>query len=141
MKNVKEKLVYGIDENIDKRYLYVDKIVISNYKRPEQVEELMSLLGSKWSFYQYNDNGKKSKDCDYFFWQYVDDKGENNWQSVDISIIQNSADYDYKMRRLIDYINNNISGVYVDITIYYGDIRKLIAKIDYEIDFENSLKN
>jgi len=41
---------------------------------------------------------------------------------------------------LIDYINNNISGVYVDITIYYGDIRKLIAKIDYEIDFENSLK-
>ena len=140
MENVKEKLVYGIDENIDKRYLYVDKIVISNYKRPEQVEELMSLLGSKWSFYQYNDNGKKSKDCDYFFWQYVDDKGEKNWQSVDISIIQNSADYDYKMRRLIDYINNNISGIYVDITIYYGDIRKLIAKIDYEIDFENSLK-
>ena len=140
MENVKEKLVYGIDENTDKRYLYVDKIVISNYKRPEQVEELMSLLGSKWSFYQYNDNGKKSKDCDYFFWQYVDDKGEKNWQSVDISIIQNSADYDYKMRRLIDYINNNIGGVYVDITIYYGDIRKLIAKIDYEIDFENSLK-
>ena len=140
MENVKEKLVYGIDENIDKRYLYVDKIVISNYKRPEQVEELMSLLDSKWSFYQYNDNGKKSKDCDYFFWQYVDDKGEKNWQSVDISIIQNSADYDYKMRRLIDYINNNISGIYVDITIYYGDIRKLIAKIDYEIDFENSLK-
>ena len=140
MENVKEKLVYGIDENIDKRYLYVDKIVISNYKRPEQVEELMSLLGSKWSFYQYNDNGKKSKDCDYFFWQYVDDKGEKNWQSVDISIIQNSTDYDYKMRRLIDYINNNISGIYVDITIYYGDIRKLIAKIDYEIDFENSLK-
>lgn len=140
MENVKEKLVYGIDENTDKRYLYVDKIIISNYKRPEQVEELMSLLGSKWSFYQYNDNGKKSKDCDYFFWQYVDDKGEKNWQSVDISIIQNSADYDYKMRRLIDYINNNIGGVYVDITIYYGDIRKLIAKIDYEIDFENSLK-
>lgn len=140
MENVKEKLVYGIDENIDKRYLYVDKIVISNYKRPEQVEELMSLLGSKWSFYQYNDNGKKSKDCDYFFWQYVDDKGEKNWQSVDISVYQNSIDCDYKMRRLIDYINNNISGVYVDITIYYGDIRKLIAKIGYEIDFENSLK-
>ena len=126
---MKEKLLYGIDENIDKRYLYVDKIVISNYKRPEQVEELMSLLGSKWSFYQYNDNGKKSKDCDYFFWQYVDDKGEKNWQSVNISVYQKSID-----------INNNIGGVYVDITIYYGDIRKLIEEIDHDIEFENSLK-
>lgn len=139
MINVKEKLLYGVDENIDKRLLYVDKIIISNYKNSKQVEDCMALLSDKAKFYQYNFEGK-SKDSDYFFWQYVDDKGEKNWQSVDISVYQNSADYDYKMRKLIDFIKFNIGGIDLDITIYYNDINKLIEKINHDIEFENQVK-
>ena len=135
-----EQLLYGVDKNIDKRYLYVRHIELSNYQEPENIKECMALLGSKWSFYQYNSNGKKSNECDYFFWQYVDDSGHKNWQSVDITIGRTGADFDYKMRRLIDYIEHNICGVNLKISIKYDDIRNLINAIDDDVNFENALK-
>ena len=139
MISVKEKLQYGVDENIDKRYLYVDKIKLVNYHHPNEVENVMLLLSDKGKFYQYNFEGK-AKDSDYFFWQYVDDKGEKNWQSVDISVYQNSIDYDYKMRKLIDFIKFNICGIDLEIIVEYNDVRKLIQKIDHDIEFENEFK-
>lgn len=146
---MQEELNYGVKDDTDKRLLYVDKVILENYQDNKQIKDVMALLGSKWSFYQYNDNGKKAEECDYFFWQYVpfdaktwtSDEEHACWGSIEICVYNKSMDYDYKMRRLIDYINNNISGVNLKMIIKYGDARKLIERIESDIKWEENLKN
>lgn len=35
---IHDKLCYGVPESVDNRYLYIRKIVISNYHNPENVD-------------------------------------------------------------------------------------------------------
>jgi len=142
-----EKLLHGLRDDIDKRYLYVNKIVLENYQDDKNIKDCMALLNDKWTFYQYNSGDKKALDCDYFFWQYVPlndtttfDENNASWGSVEISVYRDSIDYDYKMKRLIDYIDN-FCGINLKMTIFYGDVRNLIAKIDEDIIWENMLKD
>ena len=93
-----EKLCYGVEENTNKDLLYVKKITLSNYKEPRKVKTFMELL-QLFKIYQYNYDD--SKTSDYFFWQFVDDKGEKNWQSVDLCCYQNNMESIFKMYKLI----------------------------------------
>lgn len=135
---IHDKLCYGVPESVDNRYLYIRKIVISNYHNPENVEYVMECLSTMYKFYQYNSNDKK--ESDYFFWQYVD-SGTNikNFQSVEISVYNADLDYIYKMRKLVEFFkdNNNFD---VNVDVYYDNIYNLLDKIDSDIKFENSLK-
>lgn len=128
---IKEKLCYGVAENTNKKYLYIDKITIANYKEPTKVKTFMEIMGN-FNFYQYN--YKDAKTSDYFFWQYVDDKGEKNWQSADICVYQNDLSCVYKMQQLYEILKNTYSDL--DVIVYYNDIHKLLCKIDEEIERE-----
>lgn len=123
-----EKLSYGVSENIKKELLYIKKIVISNYKNADMVEKFMSNMSimSNFNIYQYNYND--SKTSDYFMWQYVDNKGIKNWQSVDLCCYQDNIESVYKMWKLKEICENT----YIDLTatIYYDDIRNLVKNIE-----------
>lgn len=125
------KKSYGVDDNIDYRLLYVDKIVLSNYKNPNNIERFMYILGNKYKFYQYNCD--KLRDSDYFFWQYVDNDNKKNYQSVEITYNRHLGVKNvYYMQKLLDFITDSIKEyeLEIDVIWYENDIRKLIHKIE-----------
>ena len=122
-----EKLCYGVEENTNKDLLYVKKITLSNYKEPRKVKTFMELL-QLFKIYQYNYDD--SKTSDYFFWQFVDDKGEENWQSVDLCCYQNNMESIFKMYKLKEICETTYTDIQA--TIYYDNIDNLVRKIREE---------
>ena len=131
----KEKLCYGVNEDIDKKYLYIKKIVIENYKEPKKVETFMAIM-QNFKFYQYNYDD--SKTSDYFFWQFVNENGEKDWKHIDICVYQNDLHYIYKMETLYYILKDTYSDL--DVIVYYDDIHNLLEKIDEDIRFEKELE-
>ena len=86
--------------------------------------ELLQLF----KIYQYNYDD--SKTSDYFFWQFVDDKGEKNWQSVDITCYQNNMESIFKMYKLKEICETTYTDIQA--TIYYDNIDNLVRKIREE---------
>lgn len=123
-----KKLCHGVNEETPKDFLYPQKITIANYKEPEKVKIFMEIM-SNFKIYQYNYNN--SLDSDYFFWQYVDDNGVKNWQSVDLCRYQNNVEsvaYMWNLKNICETTYTNLQAI-----IYYDDIRNLIEKIEKEV--------
>lgn len=132
---ITKKLCYGVNEDTDERLLYVKRITISNYKEPVYVKTFMELLDN-FKIFQYNYN--KAYDCDYFFWQYVNDNGEKNWQSADLSVYYDDMSGIFKMGKLVEILENTYSNL--DVIIMYDDINNLVNKINKDIEFERGVK-
>lgn len=132
---IKNNLCYGVDENTPREYLYIDHIILRNYKNPENNIKIMKKL-SNFNIYQYNYNN--SLTSDYFFWQYVNDNGEKDFTHIDLCSYQKDMDSIYKMKNLLEIIKN--LKIDVSIEVKLNDIRKYITKIDEEIAFNNEIK-
>lgn len=125
---ITKKLCYGVDENTPKELLYVKRIILRNYKEPEKVKTFMELI-SNFKIYQYNyDN---SKDSDYFLWQYVNDKGKEDWKSVDLCCYQDNMESVYKMWTLYEICKTTYTGIEVE--VQFDNIENLVNKIKEEV--------
>lgn len=119
-----EKLCYGVEKDTNKNLLYIKKIVLSNYKDTEKVETFMEIM-KNFNIYQYNyDNSETS---DYFLWQYVDNKGQKNWQSIDLCCYQDNIESVVKMWNLKSICET--TNMDLKATIYYDNIENLVRKI------------
>lgn len=125
---ISEKLCYGTDENTPKELLYVKRIILRNYKEPKNVKTFMETI-SNFKIYQYNYND--SKTSDYFFWQYVDDKDQKNWQQVDLCCYQNNMESIYKMWSLYEICKTTCTNI--DAEIQFDSIENLVNKIKEEL--------
>lgn len=127
------RLCYGINENISKDLLYIDKIILKNYDYPQKNKKIMEELGKKYNIYQYNCN--KTKNSNYFCWQNVEN-GVIDYTHIELSIFKDSLNYHTKMLILLnDIFKLNID---VEIEIEYNNIEKLIEYIKKEIETEET---
>ena len=81
---------------------------------------------SNFKIFQFNYN--KAKDSDYFFWQYINDKGEKDWTHVDLSCYDDSIEGIYKMWNLYEICKTTYTDI--DVEVQFDDIRNLIKKIE-----------
>ena len=122
-----KKMVYGTNEETPTAFLYPRKITIENYKEPNKVKTFIEIMRA-FKIFQYNHND--SKTSDYFLWQYVDENGVKNWQSIDLCCYQDNAESIHKMFDLLNICETTQTDLKA--TIYFDDIRNLIKDIEKE---------
>ncbi len=125
---ITEKLCYGTDENTPKELLYVKRIILRNYKEPQNVKTFLEIM-SNFHIFQYNYD--KAMDSDYFMWQYVNDKGEKDWTHVDLSCYDDSIEGVYKMWSLYEICKTTYTDI--DAEIQFDSIENLVNKIEEEM--------
>lgn len=124
MKIIK-KLSYGVNENTDERLLYVKRIILNG--DPDKIKFFLAIM-SNYKIFQYNYD--KAKDCDYFFWQYVDDKGNKDFTHIELSCYDNNIYGVYKMWSLYKICSTTYTDIEAIIT--FDNIENLINKIKEE---------
>ena len=125
---ITKKLCYGTDENTPKELLYVKRIILRNYKNPENVKTFMDIM-SNFNIFQFNYD--KAKDSDYFMWQYVDDKGNKDWTHVDLSCYDDSIEGVYKMWKLYEICETTYTDI--DVEVQFDSIENMINKVKEEM--------
>ena len=123
--NISKKLSYGVKEDTPKELLYPKRIILRNYKDPTKVKTFMEIM-KNFNIFQYN--FKSAKDSDYFFWQYVDDKGEKQWNHIELSCYDDNTEMVYKMFSLLKICETTYTDI--DVEVQYDDIRNVIKKIE-----------
>lgn len=124
---ITEKLCYGVNENTPRNFLYVKIIILRSYD-DENRNKLFLETMQNFKIFQYNHNN--SKDSDYFFWQYVNDEGQEDWKHIQLCCYQNNMESVYKMWKLYEICKN--VGVNINAEIQFDDIRNLIREIEKE---------
>lgn len=124
---ITKKLCYGVNENTPKELLYIKKIILRSYDDENKNKEFMKLLDD-FKVYQYNYD--KAKDSDFFMWLYVDDKGKEHWNQVELCCYQNDIQSVYKMFNL--YVSCRTFDTSIKVEVQFDDIRNLVNKIESE---------
>lgn len=124
---ITKKLCYGVNENTPKELLYIKRIILRSYDDENRNKEFMKLLDD-FKVYQYNYD--KAKDSDFFMWLYVDDKGKEHWNQVDLCCYQNDIQSIHKMLNLYDLCRTFDMNIKVEVRL--DDIRNLVAKVESE---------
>lgn len=124
---ITKKLCYGVNENTPKELLYIKRIILRSYDDENRNKEFMKLL-QDFKVYQYNYD--KAKDSDYFMWLYVDDKGKEHWNQVELCCYQNDIQSIHKMLNLYDLCRTFDMDIKVEVQL--DDIRSLVNKIESE---------
>ena len=125
---ITKKLAYGVSEDTSKELLYVKRIILRSYKEPDNNIQFMKSI-SNFKIYQYNYD--KAQDSDYFSWLFVDDKGVEHWNHIELSCYDDGIEGIYKMYDLLKICES--SDLDIDAEVTYGDIRNTIKKIEEAI--------
>lgn len=123
---ITKKLAYGVDENTPEELLYVKRIILRDYKTQGENNKLFMQIMGNFKIFQYNYD--KAQDSDYFKWQYVNNKDEEDWTHIDLSTYQDNLEGVYMMRKLLEICENTY--IDIDVEVQYDDIRNLIKKVE-----------
>lgn len=126
---ITKKLAYGVNENTPSELLYVKRIILRDYKtQGKNNKTFMGMMSNFSNFKIFQYNYDKAQDSDYFKWQYVNNKGEEDWTHIDLSTYQDNLEGVYMMRKLLEICENTY--IDIDVEVQYDDIRNLIKKVE-----------
>ena len=134
----KKSLAYGVDKNINRDLLIINKFKISGDEKDiRKLLDNLSKFGKK--LYQYNIKDRKA-DYDYFFWCNVENDTEDySYITLEYNRNHSVVNIISEMVWLLWWIKGFTKKLTFEVNVEYNDVHNLIKDIDERIEFDNML--